>query len=348
MSYEKIIILYCIYKMNGERTIYSILHLLKGKKSSQTIQDIHVFQLTSLFQTYPSLTREHLNEIVQQLVEEEWIIEVVENYYVINKTKKMEVESLWIEKPFPDYLKGWDFHPFTTAFWEKLSLFVQVVAHLSEQSVSYIPIQRNPLIQAWLKRTLLSIPLKKKELNKQLYEELITCLEGSSLDPQILINRLTGWNKVGLTAEQTSILLQKEKFEYQIQFLSLLHYMMDTILLDKNKYLLLSYMIDWDQNHYTLTTSTAKTLALLNKGMSIEEISSIRRLKISTIEDHLIEILLNVPDYSAEFFVDQKKIERIKNCMEKSSSKSLRIIKEQLKDVSYFEIRVVLSRYGDL
>ena len=51
LTFLQTIILFCLQKINGERTIYSIYHLLKGKKSSQTIQDTHLFHLQSLFQT---------------------------------------------------------------------------------------------------------------------------------------------------------------------------------------------------------------------------------------------------------------------------------------------------------
>ncbi len=51
LTFLQTMILFCLQKINGERTIYSIYHLLKGKKSSQTIQDTHLFHLQPLFQT---------------------------------------------------------------------------------------------------------------------------------------------------------------------------------------------------------------------------------------------------------------------------------------------------------
>jgi uncharacterized protein YpbB len=38
---------------------------------------------------------------------------------------------------------------------------------------------------------------------------------------------------------------------------------------------------------------------------------------------------------------------RIKNCVKKLETKSLKLIKENLQNVSYFEIRVVLAKLGD-
>jgi uncharacterized protein YpbB len=56
------ILLYCLKQLNGERTIYSIYHLLNGKKSSQTLQDAHLFSLKRYFGILESLTRESFDE----------------------------------------------------------------------------------------------------------------------------------------------------------------------------------------------------------------------------------------------------------------------------------------------
>lgn len=37
-------VLYCLKQLNGERTVSSIYYLLKGKRSSQTLQDGNMFE----------------------------------------------------------------------------------------------------------------------------------------------------------------------------------------------------------------------------------------------------------------------------------------------------------------
>lgn len=39
-------LLYCLKQLNGERTVSSIYYLLKGKRSSQTLQDGNMFQIS--------------------------------------------------------------------------------------------------------------------------------------------------------------------------------------------------------------------------------------------------------------------------------------------------------------
>ncbi|MEH6907985.1 hypothetical protein V7008_20090, partial [Neobacillus drentensis] len=68
------IILYSIKQLKSERTIYSVYHLLNGKKSSQTIQDAHLFSLKKFFGIYEQLSRESFDEIYQAVVEKNWLI----------------------------------------------------------------------------------------------------------------------------------------------------------------------------------------------------------------------------------------------------------------------------------
>ncbi|WP_400242061.1 helix-turn-helix domain-containing protein [Niallia sp. JL1B1071] len=347
MSFLKIIILKSLYKMNGERTIYSILHILNGKKSSQTIQDIHIFQLTSLYQSFPMLSRVQLEEVVHILYKEKWLVKSGDNHYFINDTRKIELENLLKENLLPNYLNGWKFHAITEPFWQRLSLFIQVASHLSENSIRYIPVQRNPVTQLWLKETLHSISMERNEINKYLYKDLVNCLDGIEINPAILINRLTGMKEIGLTSDQAALELKMDPSLYQLSFLAILHFMIERILSNKEEYSLLRYMIKDNKKNFTLTASTAKTYDFIQKGYNIEEIVHIRNLKQSTIEDHLIEVLLNVPEFPVHSLVSEEKIRRIKKSIEQSSSKSLKVIKQQLADVSYFEIRVVMARYGD-
>ncbi|MCM3361824.1 helix-turn-helix domain-containing protein [Niallia sp. Sow4_A1] len=347
MSFLKIIILNCLYKMNGERTIYSILHILNGKKSSQTIQDIHIFQLTSLYQSFPMLAREQLEEVIQTLYKEKWLVQSLDNHYFINDTRKGELENLLKDNPLPNYLNGWKFHAITEPFWQRLSLFIQVASHLSGNSIRYIPVQRNPVTQLWLKETLHSIAIDRSNINKYLYKDLVKCLEEIEINPAILINRLTGLKKIGLTSDQAALEMKMDPSLYQLSFLAILHFMIERILSNKEDYSLLCYMIEDNKKNYTLTASTAKTYDLIQKGHNIEEIVHLRNLKQSTIEDHIIEVLLNVPAFPVHSLVSEEKMTRIKDSIEQSSSKSLKVIKQQLPDVSYFEIRVVMARYGD-
>src|SRR5690625_6472670 len=67
------IILKAYAQMKEERTIYSIFYLLKGKRSIQTVQDAHLFNLTSYYGIYKKISLHEYDVILQNLLDEQKI-----------------------------------------------------------------------------------------------------------------------------------------------------------------------------------------------------------------------------------------------------------------------------------
>jgi uncharacterized protein YpbB len=79
----------------------------------------------------------------------------------------------------------------------------------------------------------------------------------------------------------------------------------------------------------------------------VEQISRIRNLKRSTIEDHIVEIALHIKNFDLAAYVPKDKEKRILEAAKETSAKKLKLIREYAEDASYFEIRLVLARNGD-
>ncbi|MBO1914586.1 helix-turn-helix domain-containing protein, partial [Microvirga sp. 3-52] len=60
-----------------------------------------------------------------------------------------------------------------------------------------------------------------------------------------------------------------------------------------------------------LTESTSKTKELFERGMSMQEISRLRHLKMSTIEDHFVEISNNDQSFPMEEFVSSIDVDAV-------------------------------------
>lgn len=348
MSYDylQIIILYCLRQLKGERTSASIFHLLKGKKSSQTIQDAHLFQLTNLFQVFPSLQRDVITQTIK-FFQEDGIIERQSSdcFFVTNKGNE-QLDTCLQQYPLPKYLNGWRYHHVTNLFWQRLSLLVQVSSHLINHDPMYIPVQRNDETKDWIKTFIQSKKLSRTELAYQLHHELLESLScNKDIDPRTLVLRLTGYKQIGLTNDQAAMKLEMDPFLFTIHFLNVIHYLIIVSNHSPMTYQLLSEM----SKHASLplTNSTRTTYELLKKGYTIEQMMHVRQLKRGTIEDHLIEIALNDDLFTIEQFVDEKKRKKILQAAETTMTKQLRVIKDQVPFASYFEIRLVLAKYGD-
>jgi uncharacterized protein YpbB len=344
MLYIENIILYSLKQINGERTIYSIYHLLNGKKSSQTIQDAHLFSLKMYFRVADSLTREDFDRYIQNLCHQELIYKDGEGRFLLTEKGYRVISG---NMPLV-FLNGWEYHGITKMFWERLSLFVQVVSNISFYESHYIPIQKNKDTHDWLKSILKEIPVSRVELGASLYSEITTCIDKEhGIVQTALINRLTGFQQIGLTALQTAKKLNMDFQDYELEFINVLHYMLYKILNNRDGYQLLSLLLIDNTQNDSLTLTAKKTLQLLDQGYSKEQVSSIRNLKLSTIEDHLVELALNVSSFSIDSYVEPEIQEQIIKYSRSSSTKQLKVIRNEFKDVSYFQIRLVLAKYGD-
>jgi len=337
------IILYCLKQLNSERTIYSIYHLLNGKKSSQTIQDAHLFSLKKFFGIYEILTRESFDEIIQSMIEKKWIDHCGEQHYLLTYSGNSILEN----NPLSTYLNGWSYHPFTSLFWERLSLFIQVTSNLVFGDARYVPIQKNNDVHLWLKSALKELKVPRKELGNIVYSELIECFNKTKeINPAILVFRLTGFQQIGLTPLQIVKKLNMNIHDYHIDFIHTLHYLMQTIKHEPSRFPMLTILIKDFYQQDELTLSSRKTWKLLNQGYSPDMIAKFRHLKLSTIEDHLVEFALHVDHFSIDPYVEQELQTKIVEISREIGKRQLKLIKDKLKAATYFQIRLVLAKYG--
>lgn len=338
------IILHCLKKLNGERTIYSIYHLLNGKKSSQTIQDAHLFSLKKFFHILDSLTRETFDKLIEDLHTNNLISECGEQRYLLTKSG----ETLLSNGVLPLFLNGWRYHQISTVFWQRLSLLVQVVSNLAFKETRYVPIQKNKEVHSWIKAVLIRLQIPKREVGKALFKELLECFEGEkSLNPSFLVFRLTGYQQIGLTLSQMAKNFNMDPGSYHIEFLNILHFLIQKVDHERKRFPLLSMLLEEIPANDSMTQSSRKTWLLLNEGYSIDQIAERRNLKVSTIEDHLVEFALHLDNFSIDRYVEMEVQKKIIEISRRTGSKQLKQIRKELETASYFQIRLVLAKYGD-
>ncbi|MBE3568611.1 MAG: helix-turn-helix domain-containing protein [Bacillales bacterium] len=347
MNLFQAVLLYCLEKIHGERTVYSIFHILKGKKSLQSIQDVHFYELTKWFSTVPYMNRSDFEKEIQQLCDQQWChLENGGRAFLLPKGKS-ELEEFWTKNPALPYLDGWPLHSMASVFWKRLNLLVQTVSHLIHQESIFYPAERNEQVQNWVKKWLLGRKVNRADTGVQLYRELYELLQSEKTeDPRLLVFRLSGYERIGKTAAQTAKQLGMDEPEYWLRFTHLIHFMIHSALHHPKKFPILYEMLLDLHQPVILTKSARKTYDLFQRGLSVEQIANVRRLKRNTIEDHLVEIALNVPDFSIDSFIEKDEFEAFKKAAKTLTSKKLKDIKAILPHLSYFQIRLVLAKYG--
>ena len=210
-----------------------------------------------------------------------------------------------------------------------------------------MPIQRKVETLQWIKHFLKQNKLSRESLGLKLYAELVAILESDvSIEPELLVHRLSGYRSIGLTSIQVANIRNMEPAYYHYQFLNILHFIMGQIEENKLQFPILVQFLD-QSKETNLTHSTEKTYSLLKQGYSVTDIMSIRRLKKSTIEDHLVELALHNKEFSIDPYISIEKQQQIQRAAKKMNSKQLKHIYQEVKNADYFEIRLVLAKYGD-
>lgn len=351
-SFTEALFLYFIDKLNGERSIYAIYHLLKGKKSSQTIQDAHLFGVKKLFGTYSPITREQLEQCVSASIKHKCLIETnKENHFLLTEKGRQESRKYLSIHPLPIDLDGWGFQNNAAVFWGRLTLLLQSLSHIINDENYFYPIQRNAGIQNWVKRFFQLHPLNRSEMGQSYYDELVRLLEKkSSVERDVFVMRLTGSHRIGSTFKQISEAAKIDEVYVRFLFLGMLHYMIREITVNREDYPYLYAVVkDLPPNgDRPLTESARLTLTYIEAGKQLKEVAAIRRLKVNTIEDHIVEIVLAKPDFSITSFVSETTEDEIMETAKKLKTRQLKIIKNQLanEDVTFFQIRLVLARAG--
>ncbi|WP_416826765.1 helix-turn-helix domain-containing protein [Ectobacillus polymachus] len=340
-------ILYGLKQIHGERTSASIFHLLKGKRSSQTLQDGTVFQLSFLFGIDKKLNRHVYDEQVNKLLNLNWIVKIQKNTYVLSSLGEREIKEALIQTPFPSRLDGLQYKDVAEIVWKRLSLLIQTVSNLQAHT-TFLPIQQDLETTSWVKSFLLSLPYSREKVRDMLYTECVQLFEElPDEEASNLVFRFTGANYIGYTNEQLAISLHQDSFHTHMMFLGTLHKMIWSLSKDDHYSLLRELIPKQDGLATVLSISTQKTYLLWMEGKKLEEIAIIRRLRRNTIEDHLVEIAMHVPTFPIEQFVSNDNVKRIRQIVLDVKTRKLRVLKQYVgNDIDYFSIRLVLASLG--
>lgn len=344
-NYLEAIVLYCLRQFRLERSKAAIFHLLKGKKSAQTIQDSFLFDLPNFFGICPQLQKLSFEKILHRLESQSWIQRITDEFYQITDNGEQLLKTVLAEKPIPPALNGMIYNEIGYIFWLRLSLFVQTISHLVYNNSKFLPITNSDKLKQFVKSYIFQLNMPKQTLGKETYAELEQLLGKMGEKEALLVfNRFPGYQKKGVTFEQLAIALDEDSFYLRLVFQSAVLQMMQYLRNDPNQFNVLSGLLKGLSKHYPLTASAEKTFDLLKKGLSIEEIALARRLKRNTIEDHIVEIALNVPHFHFEQFMKQEDLQKIRETIIKLKTNKLKSVKEFLKnEYTYFQIRLAMA-----
>ncbi|WP_196493691.1 helix-turn-helix domain-containing protein [Ornithinibacillus caprae] len=333
--------------MQGERTLSGIFHLLKGKKSIQTIHDARLFHLENFYGIHPTLRKDSFNLTIRVLIKSNYIVlesNHKELFYVTEMGRK------WLEQqeekiPFT-YYKGLTYHGVSNVFFERLLLFIQTFANSKMKNFSFIPIVDKESITQWVKYIYKKTKATEQIILSDLYHELSYVLnQFKTTEASLFVDRITSYNYYGLSIEQLTQKYDMSVEDVRLLFEAIIHRILTIVETNKNRFRILPVFLKDISTQHFITNTAKATHQLLLKQYSIEQIAEIRGLKINTIHDHLVEISLYDRFFPIRTYVDQQTESEILAAIANLNSMKLKDIKDAVSDdISYFQIRLVLSQ----
>ena len=334
------LLLTIISRLNGERTIYAGLHLFRGKRSGQTLQDVDYYNLKEFFCILPKLNIETFDLAAEQLIKDGYIS--IGQDSVVHLT-----ENGWkVLSRLPSYhFNGWDYRGREQIFFARLSLVVQTVSNFRKGQKSFMPLQRDYEIQLFVRNLLNGYPISDAGFSRQLRLELLQIIDNSrvrDVQKTILTHRLGGYDKTGWTWDQLAEKLAINPVTVRLYFIESLHMLLETIEQSSTAPFMWKMSENVKVTSY-LTDSSMKTKVFFEQGLSMEDIAMTRRLKMSTIEDHFVEMSINDAHFPVERFVLKRDMDAVIAKSIELGTKRLRLLKDNFPSLTYFQLRLILG-----
>ncbi|MCA0980031.1 MULTISPECIES: helix-turn-helix domain-containing protein [Exiguobacterium] len=325
------VLLLAIKRLNGERSERSLFHVLNGKRSATTLQDAFFYELEPVFGQFPQTTYSY-ESLLKGFEKRGWL-----------DRKQFKLTEAGNLLSSPETVKdlfnrlGGERRDYNATTWKRLSLFVQTFMSREHERTFY-PVQADRPAEQWVKQ-LLQIDRDWKVLMQTFHHEIEDALDIIG-DPYAtaVVYRFTGAFETGLTYEQIASLLDVDAETARLYFLAGWNELL-TVLPKEAKLRGFTYGLSTER----MTYSARESYDLFLKGYSFQQVQSSRRLRTSTIEDHVVEMAMYLDIFPLDQFVPSDDIVTIEKLRDPESW-ALKPIFEKMGNVSYFQIRLVFAR----
>jgi uncharacterized protein YpbB len=308
-----LILLHLIDRFRGQRSLNSIIHFMNGEPSHQALWDAHLFRVTGWHGLFRHESKSFTENLLSGMLHRGWIEEGIQGKRkVVDLTSKgrewlIPLDLLNTVVDLPSYLS----FP-SDNLLARLFLCIQTLSHLLHDSRRFQPVVRDGATLNWMKSLLQSCDWKKE--SESFTHDLFSYLEQvPSIHREILIDRMSGYHHAGLTYHQLSeryqlprfiirsILQHGAKLLYEVWKTHGKEDRMWTGLFD-------DVIREWNERGRALTASAGESWKWLKDGVPLHEITRLRKIKLSTLHDHIIEILLFHQGWEAASYVPMEKL----------------------------------------
>jgi uncharacterized protein YpbB len=346
MNLYYLLILDVLKKVDGDRKISGIFYILTGKKTSQSLSDSQWLGMENYYASVQGMPYEKFYSLIKDLLDLDFIIEKEESVFILTGLGLQYHKEHKPQFLFLDKLNGLRFARLEQKSWQVISLFCQAVSNSLYGNNRYSPVAREREVTEKVRTLFPKTALEIKNKSHQLFEEITSLLSDSDeASAEIFVKKLSGYQRIGSTFEQISAEFDISKLETVLRFRAVLHQIFSRCSENPEQYPCFYELVGTYINVPALTHSASKTYQLL-QNKTLTEIIKLRKIKSSTLEDHLVEIARAIPNFSIQPFISKEDSDKVARFYKEMNENKLRPIKDEFPHLSYLQIRLVLAKEG--
>ncbi|MGD6962132.1 helix-turn-helix domain-containing protein [Fictibacillus phosphorivorans] len=321
--------------------------MVTGKKTAQSLSDSQWFGIERYYSAFKGMAHDTYTESIESLLNEEYMKESEDHVYTLTEKGEQLLVRESDRLSFLNHLNGLKYASIESTCWQAITLYVQALSNALYGHFNYSPVVRDFSVIQKVKSVFPRSESERKIQAEKLYRELSrVLLEHDNQIADLFVKKLSGYNRIGSTFEQLSRIKGMSQEETVLRFRAILHAFIHKIASEKMNFPMLHSLIGSFTEAPALTRSASLTFKMLNNNKPLEEIMIVRNLKLSTLEDHLVEIAREVQDFPITPYISDTEFLKVKEYYSKTNETKLRPFKDAFPHLSYFQIRLVLVKEG--
>lgn len=321
LSYNDLFILN-LFSISQPKKGSTVFHILQGKRTASILYRAVDYSLEPFFGFFPQLDRSTFYQKLEEFTTMGYLVYNQENQEYIHSLKGKEKVHTYLSTYYqPTHLNWLTQGRVIKDVQRKVYFLTQIFSEIRHNNNRYLPIEKDVDMQQWAKRWIAAQDKSLMDLAAYFgmeWKRLLSSIE--TKNAVILVHLMSGHDTVGLTKQQLAHQLHTTELEITVRQYDSLSYLIKQMHEITQEVPLFASIITEKAvpNENGLSNSAKETAVLLGKGYSIEQITHIRRLKKSTISEHLIEWAILFPSVDIHSFVPNKVYDSLKTLLTNS------------------------------
>lgn len=332
----KTLFILSLFKQGDKIKVSTLFHLLRGKRTVSVLMNGFLFDNLAYFGLFPNIEDKLFYKRLHHLISEELLTFSKETGEAQITAKGMAylLKNTDTITYYTAYLNGYEYAKTEDEMWRLLQFFVQVTSHLSYQDKRYIPLEASPRYQ-WKVKALIS-KLNKKTVGSDMKGEWSRALSQlSEEEGNFIAQQFSGYQLNGKAEQQ--LLSDTSAFKRMLYRKNVYHHLFRSIEgLPDDAILRQALKEDLEKNQ---NQSMLRTRELWQSDRSLSEITQMRQMRPSTVNDHILELAMSTDSVVFEALIsseDKKKLETLKTPCQTWRFAELR----QQFELDYFSFRL--------